>query len=402
MAITFAIHEATRTGAPRLGALIARELQRSEEVRVIVMKDGPLTPWLKQMLGPGNVTVCEGDPFYYQNPFEQRVRLAAEMLEREPSDLVYVNSLAASVFALAAAAQKRKTLLHVHEKSADMANLLLHDVTKLEVMRVVDAVVLAADDIGADLVEVFRHAPAESETFGVAVDVEAIRAAAGTPAPAPRNASGAELTKAERMIVGMSGHASARKGVDIFFEVAAASPQHDFLWVGGWRPEETVDNIAYEDFERAALPNLYVAGAVDNPYPYMAMMDLFFLSSREDPNPLVLGEALALSTPVLCFSRTTGVADRLGRWSILCYGEANAADAIRVLDASTAEALRRPGFRDAGGSYVAEYDLRTKMAKLNDLIARLRGEPASAPVIFPPEGAERREVEGGATELVFS
>src|SRR3954453_13050837 len=119
MAITFVIHEASRTGAPRLGALIARELARDEPVRVIAMKDGPLTPWLGETIGAENLVVCRGDPFYAGVPFEQRLRLANEMLEDEPGDLVYVNSLASSVFALAAAVQKRRTVLHVHEKAAD-------------------------------------------------------------------------------------------------------------------------------------------------------------------------------------------------------------------------------------------------------------------------------------------
>ncbi len=402
MAIILAIHEATRTGAPRLGALIARELQRQEPVRVIVMKDGPLTPWLQEILGPKNVVVCQGDPFYHRHPFEERVRLAGQMMGSEPADVVYVNSLAASVFALAAAELKRKTLLHVHEKAADMANLLLWEVTKLEVTRVVDAVVLAAEDIRGDLTEVFRYAPPEVETFGVAVDVETIRTAATARAPAPVNARGKRLTTGARMVVGMSGHASPRKGVDIFFEVAAASPAHDFLWVGGWRPDETIDNIALEDFERVALPNFYVTGAVDNPYPYMRMMDLFFLSSREDPNPLVLAEALVLGIPILCFSHSTGVADRLGRFGIVCYGRPNAADAARVLRATSAEALRSPGLRSVGEAFVADYDLKAKMPGIFDLIARLRGEPS--PEHVAPGGAEavRRQLAGGIVELSFS
>ena len=44
----------------------------------------------------------------------------------------------------AAALAKRRTLLHVHEKSADMFNLLKHAVTKIEVMRAADAALLAA------------------------------------------------------------------------------------------------------------------------------------------------------------------------------------------------------------------------------------------------------------------
>jgi hypothetical protein len=177
MAITFAIHEATRTGAPRVGALIARELARGEEVRVIVMKDGPLAPWLKETLGGRDLMICRGEPFDHRRPFDERLRLAEEMLSAHASDVVYVNSLASSVFAFAGAALKRKVVLHVHEKSADMVSLLAHDVTKLEVMRAADSVVLAADDIRYDLGEVFHTAPAEMTTFGVAVEVEAIRRA---------------------------------------------------------------------------------------------------------------------------------------------------------------------------------------------------------------------------------
>ncbi len=398
MAITFILHEATRTGAPRVGGLIARELGAGEEVRVIVMKDGPLAPWLKQTIGARNLVIRPDDGFDYRRPFEERLRLAEAMLDDEASDIVYVNSLASSVFAFAAAALERKTILHVHEKSADMVSLLAHDLTKLEVMRTVDAAVLAADDIRDDLVEVFRALPADVATFGIAVEVEAIRRAATERAPSPVNARGAALAKGARLLVGMCGHASFRKGADIFFEVAAASPDVDFLWVGGWRPQEASENIAFAEFNARALPNFYVTGAVDNPYPYLGMMDLFFLSSREDPNPLVLAEALVLDTPLLAFSHSTAIADRLGRCGILCYGKPNAADAVRVIDALSPEAARRSEFRSAGRAFVADYDLRTKMTGIGELIARLRGEaPARVPL-----DALRRDLGEGVTELVFS
>ncbi len=400
MAITFILHEATRTGAPRLGGLIAREWARQEQVRVVVMKDGPLTPWLRQLLGAQNVVVCRGDPFHFRVPFDERVRLAAEMLEGDPADLIYANSLATSVFAFAAAQQKRRTLLHVHEKIAEMVNLLAHDATKIDVMRIADAVVLAARDIGDDLLEVFGAAPSIVETLGVAVDIDAIREAALAEAPSPLNARGAALEKGERMIVAMSGQASARKGVDIFFQCAAALPTCDFLWIGGWRPEETADNIAFDDFNARNLPNFYVSGPVDNPYPYMQLMDLFFLSSREDPNPLVLAEALALRRPLMCFSRTTAVADRLGRCGIVCYGQPNVVDAVRVIGACSVDALRSPTFRSLGEAYLSDYDLNQKMAMLRDLIARLRGE---APAVrFEAQGAQRRDLESGVVELTFS
>ena len=395
MAITFVIHEATRTGAPRVGALIARELARGEEVNVVVMKDGPLAGWLQQTLGGRKLNICRGEPFDHRRPFDERLRLAEQILAGHASDVVYVNSLASSVFAFAAAALKRKVVLHVHEKSADMLSLLGYDVTRLEVMRHVDATVLAADDIRFDLAEVFHATPAQTATFGVAIEIEAVRRAAREAMAAALNARGEALVAGERVIVGMCGHASFRKGADIFLETAAAVPEADFLWVGGWRPQEASDNIAFGDFTARALPNLYLAGAVDNPYPYMAMTDLFFLSSREDPNPLVVGEALSLGVPILAFSATTAIGDRLGRCAILCHGKPNPTDAARILRATSAEALRRPGLRKADEAFVADYDLRTKMAGVCGLIARLRGGA-------PAEGAARRELNGGAVELVFS
>ena len=397
MTITVAIHEATRTGAPRLGALIARELARREPVRAVVMKDGPLTPWLRETLGAKNLTVCAGDPFHHETPFDERVRLAGELLEGEGSDIVYVNSLAASVFAIAAAQRKRRTILHVHEKSAEMFNLLAYDVTKIEVMRVTDAAVFAADEIRADLAQMFHTTPADTVTFGIAVEIEAIRKAAAERASSPLNILGQPLAPGARAIVGMCGAASVRKGADIFLKLALAAPECDFLWVGGWRPEETSENLAYDEFLKRAPTNLYLAGAVDNPYAYMRMMDLFFLSSREDPNPLVLAEALALGVPILTFTRTTAIADKLGRCAIVCYGEPNVADALRVLRASPVETLRSPGFRSVGESFVAEYDLRAKMTKIFDLIARLRGETGAG-----ADDAARRAVAGGGVELSFS
>jgi glycosyltransferase involved in cell wall biosynthesis len=244
--------------------------------------------------------------------------------------------------------------------------------TKFDVMRAADALVFAAEEIRADVAEVFKAAPATLATFGVAADVEAVRAAAeAEPTPA-RNAAGALFARGERGVVGMCGHASARKGADIFLELAAASPDWDFLWVGGWRPDETPDNIAYDDYVARALPNLYVAGAVDNPFPHMKAMDLFFLSSREDPNPLVVAEAAILGAPLLCFSHATAVADRLGRSALMCYGAPNVADAARILAALTPEQLRAPAFRAAAESVVAEYDLKQRMPAIRALIARLR------------------------------
>ena len=399
MALVFVLHEATRTGAPRLGALIARELARETDLHLLVMRDGPLTPWLRQTLGVENVTICRDDRFSFRVPFETRLQSAREMLEEAGADFVYVNSLASSVFALAARASGLRSLVHVHEKSADIVNLLEHELTKLEVMAATDALVLAGEDIREDVAEVFRYAPPTVTTMGTALDAQSIRTAAAERIAPARNAQGRALEPGERLIVGMCGHASHRKGADIFLACAAALPEHDFLWIGGWHAQETPDNIALPAYERDPPPNLYLTGAVDNPYPHLAATDLFFLSSREDPNPLVVGEAWLLGRPVFAFSGATSISDRIGRFGVLCHGRANVEDAVRVLKACDAPALRRPGFREVAAEIARDYDLQAKTPPLRGLIASLRGAASAAPA---PQDAQCRQLGEGVVELTFT
>lgn len=372
MTMTLVLHEATRTGAPRVGGLIARELAKVEELQVIVLKDGPLVPWLADLVGAERLIVCRSEEFSHQVPFDRRLQSASALLGQWPGDFVYVNSLAASTFVLAAKSLGRRAVLHVHEKAAEIYNLFRHDLTKIETMTLADGVVLAAEDLASDILEVFGLIPARSINFGIAVDIEAVQhAAAGKMEPA-RNASNRKLKPSKRPLVGMCGHASPRKGADIFFATAEAMPGYDFLWIGGWAPDESIENTAYEAFVTKKLSNLYMTGAVDNPYSYMRRLDIFFLSSREDPNPLVLAEAVVLQIPILCFSKTTAVGDRLGRTSIMCYGTPNVADSVRILEACVPTEIRAESFRGLADECVAAFDLKEKMGQVMDLISVIR------------------------------
>ena len=385
MAITLVLHEATRTGAPRVGGLIARELAKGEKIHVIVLKDGPLVPWLIDCVGSANLTVIESDEFSHLVDFEQRLRSAIGLLEARDDDLIYVNSVAASVFVIAAKMLQRRALIHVHEKVAEIKSLLRCGLTKIDVMALADGAVLAAEDLARDIIETYGRLPRNCVNFGVAIEIEGVRAAAAaTPTPA-RNASGEAFRKGERLVVGMCGQGSPRKGADIFLASAEAAPDCDFLWVGGWAPDEAEINDAYEAYVEKKLPNFYVAGAVENPYAHIALMDLFFLSSREDPNPLVLVEAMALRVPLLCFSRTTAVADRLGRSAILCHGLPNVGEAVRVINACAPEKIRSESFRSLSDSWVSAFDLKEKMGVITDLIEKIRAVEAA-----PASGASGR------------
>ncbi len=113
------------------------------------------------------------------------------------------------------------------------------------------------------------------------------------------------------LIVGGMGTVDIRKGVDIFLQVASklkANPAIFFLWVGGQESEVEYKNFQV-DKKRMGLTNIIFQASVEKPLDYISIFDILFVSSREDPYPLVVLEAAMLSKPIICFDKAGGAKD---------------------------------------------------------------------------------------------
>lgn len=367
MSLVIVFPEATRSGG-----LIARELARAEPVHAILMQDGQLTSWLKDQLGPGNVSVRASDEFAPTTSFERKVKAAAKSLLGLSFDTIYLMSLVASPFAFAAKTMERRAVLHGGETLDEIRELLGDGRTRVEMLRLVDALILADAELTKDFRAAFGNLPRIVEIVGPIVDVDAIRAAAAKEAPRATNAAGRAVRKApDRLVVGMSGQASRDAGADLFLEVAKANPEHDFVWIGAWEPEEAPENIAYEAYVAAPPSNLYLTGATENPYRRVADLDLFFLSARRGADMLAAAEAICLGKPVLCFSQGAGGADRLGRATILCHGRPNEPDASRIIR-KLGRAARDKAFMRLLEGAADSFDVRRQGAILRELFAKAR------------------------------
>jgi glycosyltransferase involved in cell wall biosynthesis len=98
-------------------------------------------------------------------------------------------------------------------------------------------------------------------------------------------------------VVGMIGTSDHRKGYDIFLETARKMKNNDvhFVWVGA-EDETSIQNDL----------NLSLIAPCKNYLEYYHLFDVFYLSSREDPYPMVLVEASAFGIPIICFKNTGG------------------------------------------------------------------------------------------------
>jgi glycosyltransferase involved in cell wall biosynthesis len=115
----------------------------------------------------------------------------------------------------------------------------------------------------------------------------------------------------DAFLVGGMGTVDLRKGVDIFLQVAKKLKNKEdifFLWVGGQETEIDYKNFQI-DKNRLELKNFIFQKSVENPLDYMSIFDIFFISSREDPYPLVVLEAAMLSKPIICFDKAGGAKD---------------------------------------------------------------------------------------------
>ena len=115
----------------------------------------------------------------------------------------------------------------------------------------------------------------------------------------------------DALLIGGMGTVDIRKGVDIFLQVASKLKSDKsifFLWVGGQADETDFKNFQI-DKTRLELQNIIFQTSVENPLDYMSIFDVFFVSSREDPYPLVVLEAAMLSKPIICFDKAGGAKD---------------------------------------------------------------------------------------------
>lgn len=112
-------------------------------------------------------------------------------------------------------------------------------------------------------------------------------------------------------VIGLSGVGGWRKGSDVFpmvvkdFITKHPDVNCKFVWLGGLHPDETPYDLKHLEIEKYVL----MPGLVSNPMEYYKRFDVFLLTSREDPFPLVCMENAALANPIIMFKGTSGIAD---------------------------------------------------------------------------------------------
>ena len=308
-------HEASRTGAPVLALNIAAALNSKYNVVVLCLKGGDLLDDFRKTCS----LVLEPIP----GKFEEQTLLAIldPVLPLFNFKFAIVNSIVSKFVLPALACHFVPTLCLVHE----FASYIHPKNTIREVLfwagRIVFSAGLVYEDNARECEElraggyvILPQGKCVAPAHGEQADAAAARLAI-------RKALRPDFLPADTVLVLGAGSVQMRKGVDLFIacaaRVLALQPKKPFrfVWVGsGFNPEADLMYSVYlqDQIDRAGLADhLLITGETPEIDLVYSLSDILLLSSRLDPLPNVAIDAMYQGLPVVCFDRTTGIADLL-------------------------------------------------------------------------------------------
>lgn len=176
-------------------------------------------------------------------------------------------------------------------------------------------------------------------------------------------------------LIGGMGVACNRKGTDLFIDVCAAvtrvNPDIRFCWTGVFETPETERDLRQQVAEKQLGEKIIFTGPVPHSYYNTAAFDLFFLSSREDPYPLVVLEAAFMEVPAVCFSPSGGITEFVGEdagWIVPGFSVEEAAATILGL-AGNADAVHAKGKRACEKSIALHANPSLILQQFEELLA---------------------------------
>jgi glycosyltransferase involved in cell wall biosynthesis len=343
--IIFLGHDASLTGAPVLLLNLIRLLFGSGkyETQLVLGRAGPLLGQYRE-----SVTVYVLKPADYgnENNFVRKVfnyltykyRLRAIRKVVRNADIIFSNTVANGRI-LKEIAGGKKVLLYVHELSSVIESFNKNKDAELS-FKISDKIIVPSTAVKNALIDHYKLSEQKISFLPYYFPITMLKS----------DKTNARRSFCEKykipfnnfLVVGM-GAATHRKGFDMFMDVASSvaliSNEISFIWIGDF-----IDSKMREEFLRSDK-KVHVTGYLPHKPENLLPFDLFLLTSREDPYPLVVLEAAQVNLPTICFKESGGITDFVTTetgWSITEFHTEAVAKLIIELK-KTPELINRKG-----------------------------------------------------------
>lgn len=203
------------------------------------------------------------------------------------------------------------------------------------------------------------------------------------------------LKQDAKLVIGCGLGMAARKGADLFIEVAREVQTRGdegvhFYWLGGFADDEPLpDGSQWRSLlakaRRGRLgKRITFLGWQESARDYFRAADAFLLTSREDPFPLVALEAAEAGLPIVCFADAGGASEFVGEDAgIVVPFEDTMAMAEAVLRLARDETLRRDLGKRASQRVAREFTTAHTVPAVFSTCRRVAGKRPAVSVIVP-------------------
>lgn len=321
----FISHDANRAGGQIVLLQLLRQLkQQGLPMHLLLCSDGPLEEEFREVV-PTTRLPRLGDihfsPFVtkvlrlvgWEERIKHRVlakRWALFRAEMEAQDfgLIFANTIAAAAAYRHLSFLPVPTVLFAHELEMSIKKYS-HPDDMAHLMANTNHLIVVSKAVANYFKGTYQYPDGQISTFQI-IDIPLIlqRIEEGRKTDI-RKVLG---VPAEAVLIGGCGHAEWRKGNDIFMMVAQQVIQHFgegpvyFVWVG-MREDSEWYEVQRFDAERMGLSERIIhVGLTSEVFQYLSQFDVFTLTSREDPYPLVVLETALAERPIVCFEKSGG------------------------------------------------------------------------------------------------
>jgi glycosyltransferase involved in cell wall biosynthesis len=375
--ILFISHDASRTGAPTVLLNFLEWLKKQEkcELTIYIKHGGELEERFKKLATtylPVQKTLSQRIVKRVLNTVKENDITLPPQLLKKTFDLVYLNTVVCLDLAPVIKANfKCPVICHVHENDFTIKYYYPAFVTDNN-LGAVDHFIAVSQSTQKNLIDNYAVPPKKITNIYEFISLNAIKKPSISISAAKE-----ELGLGNEFIIGGSGLTIWRKGVDLFMQLAVVlariRPDSNIklVWVGALT-HEFACQYAYEAKLLGIADKIVFTGTKVSPQNYFQLFDVFALTSREDPFPLVAIEAASLNKPIVCFENSGGMPEFIkdgDNGLVVSYGDINQF-AIQLLTLMDDENLRLKMGKQAG-KLIADFDVNIAAPKIMQLIEQL-------------------------------
>jgi len=326
--ILFVGHEATRTGAPIVLLNLLRWLRAnaSIEFRLLLRAGGELesefaklskVSVLNSEAAINDNIIVKGLRHYglrRSNSDKYLARLKRELIS-EGVNLIYLNTACNGDIVAPLAEIGCPVITHVHELEYSLRCGIPRELVRLMIEKT-SHYIAVSESVRKNLIE--NHSIPKDKVdlvYGFIPEQTANTERKTAVRAMVRQELGVQD---DDFIVGACGTPSWRKGADLFVQLASVMSRRQFdrpvwfVWLGGPLKGETYHQLCY-DIKLLGLENsVKLIGPREDAVKYIGAFDVFVMTSREDPFPLVCLEAASMEVPIVYFDKAGGVCELVG------------------------------------------------------------------------------------------